>query len=506
MADELHYDVLIVGAGSAAMSAALAALEQGARVGILEKAPRSERGGNSTLTGHMRFAYNSVDDLAALIRDPSPHDLARMADELPRRTEAELWDELMRVTDNQSDQLMLQIHVSESYPTVRWLTSKGHDWVPYFANRTTGNIVAMNGGGYGLQERNFQYVERDGGVIHYETAATELLQDQRARVIGVRALTPDGFISVYGTSVVLACGGFEGNTEMRARYLGPRWDTVHMRGVPFNTGDGLRMALDVGAMPYGSWTTCHASPQDIDRPVHSMPSSMLSRGTGDWNRYMYPYSIMVNSAGERFIDEADDIRALTYAKMGRAILAQPGGIAFQIMDAKIRRLGLYPTAYDRATGTRAGSLAELADALDIDPPGLEETVLVFNAAVPVDRTANPNPFHRDNVSTHGLAIPKSNFAMTIEEAPFEGYAVRCGITFTFGGLKIEPRTGQVQHVAGRPLPGLYAAGEMVGGLFHGNYASGSGMMAGATWGRIAGTHAARAALEASSVAPAPVSA
>jgi tricarballylate dehydrogenase len=151
VADELHYDVLIVGAGSAAMSAALAALEQGARVGILEKAPRLERGGNSTLTGHMRFAYNSVDDLAALMRDPSPHDLAHMADELPRRTEAELCDELMRVTADQSDQQMLQIHVSESYRTVRWLASKGHDWVPYFANRTTGNIVAMNGGGYGLR-------------------------------------------------------------------------------------------------------------------------------------------------------------------------------------------------------------------------------------------------------------------------------------------------------------------------------------------------------------------
>jgi tricarballylate dehydrogenase len=493
VADELHYDVLIVGAGSAALSAALAALEHGVRVGVLEKAPRLERGGNSTLTGHMRFAYNSVDDLAALIRDPSPHDLAQMADELPHRTEAELWDEMMRVTDNQSDPQMLQIHVSESYRTVRWLASKGHDWVPYFANRTTGNIVAMNGGGYGLQERNFAYVDRAGGVIHYEASAVELLQDQRGNVSGVRALTPDGFVNLHATSVVLACGGFEGNAEMRARYLGPRWDTVSMRGVPYNTGDGLRMALAIGALPYGSWTTCHASPQDIDRPVHSMPSSMVSGSGSEWNRYMYPYSIMVNSAGQRFVDEADDIRALTYAKMGRAILSQPGGIAFQIMDAHVRTLGLYPTAYEHATGARAATLEDLADALDIDPAGLAETVRAFNASVPTDRTASPNPFRRDNVGTVGLTVPKSNFAMTISEPPFEGYAVRCGITFTFGGLKIEPRTGLVQHVAGRPLAGLYAAGEMVGGLFHGNYASGSGMMAGATWGRIAGTHAALAA-------------
>jgi tricarballylate dehydrogenase len=158
-------------------------------------------------------------------------------------------------------------------------------------------------------------------------------------------------------------------------------------------------------------------------------------------------------------------------------------------------LGLFPATYDRATGTRAASLEQLATELEIDVRRLVTTVREFNEAVPTDRIANPNPFHRDGVSTTGLAIPKSNYAMTISEPPFEGYAVRCGITFTFGGLRIEPRTAQVQHVAGRPLPGLFAAGEMVGGLFHGNYASGSGMMAGATWGRIAGTHAARVARE-----------
>jgi tricarballylate dehydrogenase len=253
------------------------------------------------------------------------------------------------------------------------------------------------------------------------------------------------------------------------------------------------MALAAGAMPYGSWTTCHASPQDVDRPAFSLPSSMVM-GKREWNRYMYPYSIMVNTKGQRFVDEADDIRALTYAKMGRSILAQPGGVAFQIMDARVRRLSLYPPAYDSATGAQAGSLEELANSLGIDPPGLVQTVHEFNAAVP-DGQANPNPFVRDFFATEGLPIPKSNYAMTIDEPPFEGYAVICGITFTFGGLKIEPRSGQVQHVAGRPFPGLYAAGELVGGLFVGNYASGSGMMAGATWGRIAGTHAAAEALQ-----------
>jgi len=153
----------------------------------------------------------------------------------------------------------------------------------------------------------------------------------------------------------------------------------------------------------------------------------------------------------------------------------------------------------KARASRAKS-GELAEALDIDPGGLLHTVRASNAAVPAGPPADPNPFHRDGKSTQGLSPAKSNYAMPIDESPFEGYAVRCGITFTFGGLRIEPRTGQVQHVAGRPIPGLFAAGEMVGGLFVGNYTSGSGMLAGATWGRLAGTHAARAALDASSAA------
>jgi tricarballylate dehydrogenase len=215
-------------------------------------------------------------------------------------------------------------------------------------------------------------------------------------------------------------------------------------------------------------------------------------GKREWHRYLYPYTVMVNRQGQRFVDEADDIRALTYAKMGRSILVQPGGLAFQIIDAKVRRMGLIPESYETATGAKAPTLEALADQLDIDPAGLVRTVREFNEAVPAGK-ADPNPFHRDFFHTEGLDLPKSNYAMTIDEPPFEGYAVVCGITFTFGGLKIDPKTGQVQHVAGRPIDGLFAAGEMVGGLFHGNYASGSGMMAGATWGRIAGTHAARAA-------------
>ena len=495
MAEDIHYDVLIVGAGNAALTAALAALEQGVSVGILEKAPKADRGGNSMYTGHMRFAYNSVDELVPLMKSPTQDELDRIAKMMPKLTEDDLTEMIMRVTEYKSDQEMLAVHVAEAYKTVRWLATKGHTWVPNFGPRAQ-FVLSMDGGGHGLQSRNFQYVERDGATIHYETSASELLQDEKGAVIGVRALTPEGFVNIYAKSIVLACGGFEANAEMRTRYLGPGWDTVHIRGVPFNTGDGLRMALDIGALPHGSWSTCHASPQDFEMPAYKLPSS-IGNGGEHLSRYMYAFSIMVNSKGQRFVDEADDLRSLTYAKMGRAIIGQPGGVAYQIMDAKVRRTGLFPPSYDKASGAKANTLEQLAENFGIDPAALVETVRAYNAAVPKGHDdTKMSAFQLDGIGTVGLPLPKSNYARTIDEAPFEAYIVRCGMTFTFGGLKIDPPSGQVQHVSRRPIPGLFAAGEIVGGLFHASYASGSGMMAGANWGRISGTSAAKAALAA----------
>jgi tricarballylate dehydrogenase len=492
MADHsYHYDVLIVGAGNAACSAAHAALEKGAKVGILEKAQQRERGGNSALTGHMRFVFNGLEDIRSLVRGTSDDELRALLERMPKRTEDMLWDEVMRVTDNQSDQEMLQVHVTESLPTVQWLASKGHDWVPAGGfNMPSDNILLMNGGGYGLQQRNFAILERDGAAFHYGTAASELIRDGKGHVIGVRALAPDGFANFHAKSVVLACGSFEANPEMRARYLGPGWDMIHIRGVPFNTGDGLRMALDIGAMPHGSWTTCHASPQDIALPPFTIPVSYTTKRS--YARYMYPYSIMVNTNGERFMDEGEDLRGRTYAKTGRAILAQPGGVAFQILDAKARTLDLYPTNYATATAAKADTLEKLGEELGINVPNFIRTVREFNAAIQPG-TFNPDRHRLDGKCTAGITPKKSNYAMPIEEPPFEAFPVRCGMTFTYGGLRIDPTSAQVQHVAGRPIGGLYAAGEMAGGLWVGNYASGSGMMAGATFGRIAGTHAAATA-------------
>ena len=179
MADqEFHYDVLIVGAGNAACSAAHAALDKKASVGILEKASKVNRGGNSALTGHMRFVFNGFEDVRPLVKNMSDAELHELLERMPHRTEAEHWDEIMHVTNNQSDQEMLQVHVTESRNTVHWLASKGHDWVPAGGFKMpSDNILLMNGGGYGLQQRNFTLLEKAGAVFHYETSAVDLVQD-----------------------------------------------------------------------------------------------------------------------------------------------------------------------------------------------------------------------------------------------------------------------------------------------------------------------------------------
>jgi tricarballylate dehydrogenase len=488
---EYHYDVLVVGGGNAGLCAAQAALDSGVSVGILEKAPRDERGGNSALTGHMRFPYDSVEQLLPLINEPSSEEIEAIKERLPSRTEQQLWDEIMRTTSGAADPALLEVHVRNAYPTILWLRGKGHAWKPNLSP-TAGNSMEMDGRGYRLQERHFANCEASGASIHYETALAELLQDDRGAVTGVRALTPQGSVTFHAKAVVLACGGFESNPEMRARYLGPGWDTVRNRGVPFNTGDGLKAALAIGAMPHGSWSSAHASPQDIERPWFTLPSSVPNGGTRT-SRYAYPYSIMVNIEGKRFVDEGSDVRGRTYAKMGRAILAQPGGVAYQIFDAKARQMGLLKD-YDRnkATGVKADSLDEAAKLVGLDPAAVAATVRAYNAAIGPGEL-RPDPFRLDHKGTVGLTPDKTNYAISIETGPFEIYGIRCGITFTFGGLLVDPNSAQVQHTAGRPVPGLYTAGEMLGGLWHWNYPSGSGMMAGAVFGKIAGESAARAA-------------
>ncbi len=475
----------MVGAGNAAMAAAVAAREQGAEVIVLEKAPRAHRGGNSALTIQMLFPHSGADDLAPLIPGLTAVAAGELREQVTGYSRQQYWDDIMAVTGGLSDQALAGTLVREAFPTVGWMRGLGHEWEPTFKNPLSANAVSFAGGGYNLLERWFAAGRRLGIKVHYEARATELIQDSRGVVTGVRVLRPSGFHTYHASAVVLACGSFESSPEMRARYLGTGWDTVKLRGVPYNTGDGLLMALAIGALPYGSWTTCHASPQDLARPAFDLPGPGVA---GDyWSRYAYPYSVMVNLDGRRFVDEGETWRGLTYARMGRAILAQPESTAFQIFDARHRDLGLLQR-YRDASVVRAGTLEALGRGLGVrDLATFLATLRQYNSAV---QPGDFDAYRPDGKAAANLDPPRRNWALPIDSPPFEGYAVTCGMTFCYGGLQISPR-GEVLHTLDRPIPGLYAAGEMVGGLWAWNYPSGGGMMAGAVFGRIAGRAAGR---------------
>jgi tricarballylate dehydrogenase len=488
-----RYDVIVIGGGNAALCAALAAREQGASVALLERAPVAERGGNSAFTaGGFRVVYNGVDDLLELMPDLS--DEERESTDFGAYTEEQYFDDMARVTEYLADPDLVETLVRRSYATLKWMRGKGVRFVPMYRRQAFkvggkfkfwgGLTVEASGGGPGLVEALYRAAERDHVAVFYETSALRLLADEHG-VRGLRARQKGAIKELAAKAVVLACGGFEANAEWRARYLGPNWDLAKVRGTRFNTGDGIRMALELGAQPCGHWSGCHAVAWDRNAPEYGD----LAVGDG-FQKHSYPLGIVVNARGQRFLDEGADFRNYTYAKYGRLILEQPGRFAWQVFDNKVTHLLRDEYRIRQATRVQAHSLEELAAKLDgVDPRGFLDTVREFNAAVATESPFNPNI--KDGRCTRGLAVPKSNWANTIDTPPFVGFAVTCGITFTFGGLRITT-AGEVLSNEGAPIRGLYAAGELVGGLFYFNYPGGTGLMSGAVFGRIAGSSAGAA--------------
>jgi tricarballylate dehydrogenase len=490
------FDVIVVGAGNAALCAALAARERGARVAVLEKATREERGGNTFFTGGgFRFPYRGIDDIRALIPDLSDEEVAGI--DVGSYPQPAMRSDLRRVTEGLAESALVDRLVEEAYPTVQWMRERlGLRWVLMYGRQAYrvgdtlrfwgGMITEAVGGGEGLSEALFRAAEEQGVDVRYGTKAVSLVTNQQAAVTGLRVRDDDGFRELRGRAVVLAAGGFEANTEMRTRYLGAGWEFAKVRGSRHNTGDGIRMALEIGAQPYGHWSSAHAVAWDLNAP----PTG--NRRIGDlYQKHSYPLGLIVNVRGERFVDEGADLRNYTYAKYGREILRQPQSVAFQLFDQQTVAMLRDEYRIREVSKGEGDTIGELADALGIDRAGLERTVSAYNAAC---RPGTFNPAERDGLSTEGIDPPKSNWALPLNQPPYVGFAVTCGITFTFGGLRIVPRTAEVLDTEDRPIEGLYAAGELVGGLFFHNYAGGTGLMAGSVFGRTAGEAAAEAAL------------
>jgi len=485
------WDVVVVGGGNAAMCAALSAREQGARVLVLEKAPEAWRGGNGFFTaGGFRFGFKSFDEICEIVGDLSDEEKASMI--IDPYTEDDFYNDIMRVTEDLADADLALLVVRESQPTVRWMRDRGIRWIPMFGRQAYkvagkfkfwgGLVLEAVGGGPGLIDMEYQAAAKAGIEVRFETKATRIETDDRGAVTGIVVRTAAGTETIPTRAVVLASGGFEANVEMRTRYLGPNWDMARVRGTPYNTGDGIRMALDIGAQPWGHWSGCHSVQWDYNAPWHG------DRKVGDnFQKHSYPVGIIVNIKGERFVDEGADFRNYTYVKYGKEVIQQPRRAAFQIFDQKVIDLLREEYRIREVTKAEANTFEELARKLEIDVEGFVRTVTAYNAAV------QPGPFNpaiKDGKGTRGITPPKSNWAQPLDTPPYVGYAVTTGITFTFGGLRIT-ETGQVLDLEQHVIPGLFAAGELVGGLFYNNYPGGSGLMAGSVFGRIAGRAAAQ---------------
>ncbi|MBO0896192.1 FAD-dependent tricarballylate dehydrogenase TcuA [Arthrobacter sunyaminii] len=479
-------DVVVVGGGNAGFTAAHAAAERGRSVILLEKGSEDLSGGNSFYTaGATRIVHGGLEDLAGLIEPDDRH----TATEVPPYTAENYASDLAKVTEGRNDPEMTEVLISESQSTLRWLNSLGLKYRLMYERQAYerpdggylfwgGLHVGNVGGGEGMMADHTRVAREHGVDIRYASPATKLLRDG-GRVTGVVVSGPDGEYEIHAESVILTAGGFESDPELRREHLGEGWENAKVRGTPCNTGDMILAALEIGAARGGDWNTCHSVQWDAFTEENESNRELTNRLT----RQSYPLGIIVNRDGERFLDEGADFRNYTYAKYGREILKQPGSVAWQIFDATLRPM-LRTEEYDMpgVSVETADTIAELAEKIGISPESLEKTVTGFNSSI--DRSVAFDPNVLDGRAAATVPV-KSNWAVPLETGPFYAYGVTCGITFTFGGVKGDT-SGRVLDAGGKPIPGLFAAGEMLGGLFSTNYPGGSGLAAGCVFGRRAG--------------------
>jgi tricarballylate dehydrogenase len=483
--------IIVVGSGNAAMCAGIAALENGVDLLMLEKADAALAGGNTKYTaGAMRFAYDTGDDLLPLLQNPD--DPRLQVTDFGGYTTAKFANDLLGFNDGRPLSIEQDTLINRSLETMQWLGGHGVQFEPIYSRQSFekdgrhvfwgGLTLAAQNEGVGLFDMELAAFERLGGRIRYDSAVTGLLTDGD-RVTGVRV----GDEEIAADAVILASGGFEANAALRQKYIGADWDKAKVRGTPHNTGDGLMMAMDLGAKSYGLYEGCHATPMDL----HMADFGNLDLPAGERKNYRkicYFLGVMLNANGDRFVDEGINFRNYTYAQFGRAVLEQPDHFAWQVFDSKVLDLLYAEYRFHDAHFVEADTLEDLiAQMQGVDLEGAAHTLAAYNAAV--DHGVDFDPTTLDGKGTKGLKLAKSNWAQTLDTPPFRAFPVTGGITFTYGGLKVS-HSGQVLRADQSVIPGLYACGELVGGVFYNGYPGGSGLTSGAVFGRIAGSGSA----------------
>lgn len=463
-----RYDVIVIGTGLAGTAAGLAAWERGAKVLVVEKAPPESAGGNTRFSGGgfriPRGDFKPEDlfeDVMLVSKGRSNKELIRHMTEHAK--EATDWLQTHGLTFGDQSAFT---HVGPRRVAAVWAQP-----VPFDIEGAT-QIGSGNGVVRQLHPGLFEKVD-----VVFETKAERLLVDDQRTITGLRTFHPErGYQDIGAGAVIIATGGFQANQEMRSRYWGPEAAHWRVRGTRFNTGDGIRMASDLGAGLVGDWTDLHCAVID----ARTLPIE-----GGETNVNTYPYCIIVNTAGKRFVDEGEDFRDRTYAKFGRSILGQPGSVAFVVYDNKlVDEVICYVKSWKP---TSADTLEELATKIGTDPAGLAATVAEYNAAI--DRDTPFTTSGKDGRAARGITPEKSNWAVSIEEPPFHAFTVTGGVTFTMAGIRTNVQC-EVISAEGNAMPGLYAAGEVQGDFFYYNYPGGSSLIRASVFGRAAGSSAA----------------
>lgn len=497
MKNDTHCDVLVIGAGSAAFEAAIAAKTAGAEsVIMLEKAPEEEFGGNARFshTG-FRFVHSGAEEIKQFVPEVDERTYATM--HIPAYTTGDFISDLNRVTQHRINATLAEAFVENSNAAVHWLRTIGLQWElektitvgdkRYFQ---PGINIHPVGGGLGLLMRLREIALGLGVEIRYDTKVCALRGNERV-VTGVRVSSAHGEYKIDARAIICCSGGFQASSEMRARYLGPNADLVHVRGSKHNTGEVLLMLIALGAKTSGHWQGAHMTPIDSAAPPFETP---LVRGgkSNSMNRYDYPFGITVNTLGQRFYDEGEAKHSYTYAKTGRAVLAQPESAAFQIYDQT--GIELFRDGRDYpATMVESDTLEGLAKAIGISPEVFLQTITEFNAACSKDISFDPSKL--DGKCTQGLSVRKSHWAVPIERGPYRAYSITAGVTFTFGGVQVDS-TARVLNTSNQPIKGLFASGDVVGLFFH-NYPSCTGQTRNAVFSYLAGRGAAASSSAAS---------
>ena len=478
-----NFDIIVIGCGIAGLSAAVSAQQNGSKVAILERAPREERGGNTRYTESF-WRMKNEDEVSEDFEDQFAKNSGGWPD-------PGILEDLVRDRENQPavlkslgivDPSLIATLAAEAPNALKWLKEFGvkFDFLPlYFLSQSTTRMGPI-GGGLALVDALGSYADSNADDIRffYETAAKKLISDDEGNLIGVSGISKGNKkINLFAPNVVLASGGFEGNSEMLSHYVGPQAQFIRpvSRGGHYNRGEGIQMALEAGAASCGDFSSFHAQP--VDPRSKDMEPVVLN----------YSYGLLINETGRRFTDEAPALVDSTYEAVTRIIMQQKNGIGFAVFDNKLDDIDNWnATVRTRVAPYQANTLEELASLIKIPSEEFLRTVNDFNKACP-ENQGDFDPLRPDGLKTHGLTLQKSNWSRPLTEAPFRAWPIICSNCFTFGGIKIDERA-RVINTEGDVIPGLYAAGE-VAGIYYRTYTGATSVLRGADTGRLAGNDA-----------------